>query len=87
MQRRDFLRTTGSIGVLGLTPRALRAQTEATPVPLVLPKVRASLDRVIATTACTRAFRPQGARIEAERFGRKTIVHNYGHGGGGISLS
>lgn len=87
MQRRDFLRATGSIGLLGLTPPALMAQAAVTPAAFVLPKVRASLDRVIATTVCTRAFRPQGARIEAQRFGRKTVVHNYGHGGSGWSLS
>lgn len=45
------------------------------------------MDRVVATTVCTRPFRPQGPRIEAERLGRKTIVHNYGHGGSGWSLS
>jgi glycine/D-amino acid oxidase-like deaminating enzyme len=28
-----------------------------------------------------------GARIESERLGRKTLVHNYGHGGSGWSLS
>lgn len=28
-----------------------------------------------------------GPRIEAERIGRKTVVHNYGHGGSGWSLS
>jgi glycine/D-amino acid oxidase-like deaminating enzyme len=86
MQRRDFLRATGSIGLLALTPSAL-AQSDAAPTPFTLPRIRASMDRVIATTVCTRPFRPQGARIEAERFGRKTIVHNYGHGGSGWSLS
>ncbi len=56
--------------------------------PLVsLPLVRAQPDRIIAVTVCTRPFRAQGARIETERLGRKTIVHNYGHGGSGWSLS
>ncbi|MEJ1961077.1 MAG: FAD-dependent oxidoreductase [Gammaproteobacteria bacterium] len=52
-----------------------------------LPLVRAQPDRIIAITVCTRPFRAQGPRIEAERLGRKTIVHNYGHGGTGWSLS
>ncbi|HEY1283745.1 MAG TPA: FAD-dependent oxidoreductase [Steroidobacteraceae bacterium] len=52
-----------------------------------LPLVRAQTDRIIALTVCTRPFRAGGARIETERLGRKTIVHNYGHGGSGWSLS
>ncbi len=36
---------------------------------------------------CTRPFRREGPRIEAERFGDKLVVHNYGHGGSGWSLS
>ena len=38
-------------------------------------------------TVCTRPFRPAGPRLEVERFGEKTVVHNYGHGGSGWSLS
>ena len=43
-------------------------------------------------TVCTRPFRAQGPRIEAETLsfggGRdKLVVHNYGHGGSGWSLS
>jgi hypothetical protein len=52
-----------------------------------LPLVRAQADRIIALTVCTRPFRAQGPRIEAQRIGGKTIVHNYGHGGSGWSLS
>src|SRR6185312_7873774 len=59
--------------------------TADTMVPL--PLIRAQTDRIIALTVCTRPFRAGGARIETERLGRKTIVHNYGHGGSGWSLS
>jgi glycine/D-amino acid oxidase-like deaminating enzyme len=52
-----------------------------------LPLIRAQTDRIIALTVCTRPFRAAGARIETERLGRKTVVHNYGHGGSGWSLS
>lgn len=52
-----------------------------------LAPVKASMDRLISLEACLRPFRPQGPRIEPERIGRKTIVHNYGHGGSGWSLS
>jgi glycine/D-amino acid oxidase-like deaminating enzyme len=59
--------------------------TDNGPVPLAL--VRAQPDRIISLTVCTRPFRAQGPRIEPERLGRKTVVHNYGHGGSGWSLS
>jgi glycine/D-amino acid oxidase-like deaminating enzyme len=52
-----------------------------------LPLVRATPDRIIAITVCTRPFRANGPRIETEKMGRKTLVHNYGHGGTGWSLS
>lgn len=38
-------------------------------------------------TVCTRPFRAAGPRIEAETVGDKRVVHNYGHGGSGWSLS
>ena len=53
----------------------------------ILPLIRAELDRLTKITVCTRPFRAHGPRIEAERLGDKLIVHNYGHGGSGWSLS
>ena len=38
-------------------------------------------------TVCTRPFRASGPRIEAERLGDQLLIHNYGHGGSGWSLS
>ncbi|HEY0333024.1 MAG TPA: FAD-dependent oxidoreductase [Stenotrophomonas sp.] len=55
--------------------------------PRALAPIRASADRIVAVSVCTRPFRPQGPRIEMERIGRKHVVHNYGHGGSGWSLS
>jgi len=43
--------------------------------------------RLSRITVCTRPFRAQGPRIEAETVGDKRVVHNYGHGGSGWSLS
>ncbi|MEX0964209.1 MAG: FAD-dependent oxidoreductase [Pseudohongiellaceae bacterium] len=58
-----------------------------TPSGLPLRRVRVSADRVIRTIAGSRPFRPSGFRLEAESFNDKTVIHNYGHGGGGITLS
>lgn len=55
--------------------------------PRPLAPVHASTDRIIDVTVCRRPFRAQGPRIESERRYGKTIVHHYGHGGSGWSLS
>lgn len=46
-----------------------------------------SADRVIRVTTGLRPFRPAGFRVEAQKFDDKLIIHNYGHGGAGITLS
>lgn len=33
-----------------------------------------------------RPYRKGGVRLEQEKLGDKVIVHNYGHGGGGVSV-
>ncbi len=55
--------------------------------PCRLPPVHVSRDRVIRTVVGLRPFRPSGFRVEREQIGDTAVVHNYGHGGGGISLS
>lgn len=66
-------------------PRTLPGDRFRERAPLA--PVKASLDRVISLEVCTRPFRPQGPRIEREAIGRKAVIHNYGHGGSGWSLS
>lgn len=85
MDRRHFLQHSGALLAASAVPRVGEAAAFAAPAPLV--PIRATPDRLIDISVCTRPFRPQGPRIEAEqRFG-KTLVHNYGHGGSGWSLS
>ena len=50
-------------------------------------KVKVSPDRVIRTTVGLRPFRTSGFRVEVERFDETTVVHNYGHGSNGVSMS
>ena len=76
----------GAAAVSSLLPRGARAQaTFAAPAPLVPLQARA--DRIVDIAVCTRPFRARGPRIEAQRLGRQLVVHNYGHGGSGWSLS
>jgi D-amino-acid oxidase len=55
--------------------------------PTRLPPVRVSEERIIRIDVGLRPFRPSGFRVEREALGDKVLVHNYGHGGGGITLS
>ena len=99
LDRRALIRATASAGLLGLggcvAVSAPASVVSAPAAPLAsrvgrgLPiwPVRAQLDRVFDITVCLRPFRAQGPRIEAEQVGDALVVHNYGHGGSGWSLS
>jgi glycine/D-amino acid oxidase-like deaminating enzyme len=45
-----------------------------------------SMDAVIRVIVGHRPYRPNGFRVEREQFDDKVVIHNYGHGGGGLSL-
>jgi glycine/D-amino acid oxidase-like deaminating enzyme len=86
--RRRFLRGAGAVAMLGALEACRSVRTRANAAPaLQLPPLRASVDRITRITVCTRPFRAQGPRFDVERIGAKTVVHNYGHGGSGWSLS
>jgi len=52
-----------------------------------LAPVRVSRDRLIRSVVGLRPFRSEGFVVEAEKLGEKLLVHNYGHGGAGVTLS
>jgi glycine/D-amino acid oxidase-like deaminating enzyme len=54
---------------------------------LHLPPVDVRPEREIRTICGLRPFRPSGYVVKAERFDDKLVVHNYGHGGAGMTLS
>ena len=86
MDRRHFLRAGMGGGALSLMAARAGAASPFNALAGVEP-VRASVDRIFRTTVCLRPFRAAGPRIEVEQVGRKRVVHNYGHGGSGWSLS
>ena len=49
--------------------------------------VAAEPGRVIRSSVGLRPYRPSGFRLESENFQGKQLVHLYGHGGGGMTLS
>ncbi len=91
MDRRTLLKGfaaySGSLMLAGCAPRhASRVVTPAAP-RLDLAKVLVSPDREIRTTVCLRPFRAPGFRLATEKLDDKLCIHNYGHGGAGITLS
>src|SRR6185436_7062318 len=82
--RRNFLQGVAATAALTMAApmRALAAVPERHFAP-----VKVSPDRVIREVVGLRPYRPEGFRVEAERMGNKLLVHNYGHGGAGITLS
>ena len=44
-------------------------------------------ERIVRTIVGLRPFRPSGFVVRAEKLGDKIVVHNYGHGGCGVTLS
>jgi len=49
--------------------------------------VKVSRNRIIREVVGLRPYRSEGFVVAAERFGNKLLVHNYGHGGAGVTLS
>src|SRR3984893_6628606 len=91
MNRRNLI-VSGAL--LGLSGCAHKVRVASTPpdvlhsdmLPSLMP-VRAEPDRIFRVSVCLRPFRAAGPRLDVERVGDKTVVHNYGHGGSGWSLS
>ncbi len=81
----------GGAGLLGValggcSTRGARPDIRTRP-PLRLPPVLCSPDRIIRTTVGLRPHRPSGFVLRAAKLDDTTVIHNYGHGGAGISLS
>ena len=58
-----------------------------TRTPFTLAPVHVAADRVIRVIAGLRPYRASGYVVRMEALGGKRLVHNYGHGGGGITIS
>jgi len=103
MTRRAFVQGSGAVAgasALGLSGCSKQVHTAsqpgapalAAPLPIYdrytpLVPIRAHVDRIFRITVCLRPFRAAGPRMDVEKVGDKTVVHNYGHGGSGWSLS
>ena len=89
ISRRELLRTSSLVLGAGLTGCATRRASITTPLSprrFGLARVLVSPDRVIRTIVGLRPFRPSGFVVRADKLDAKTVIHNYGHGGAGITL-
>lgn len=92
MNRRTLLKT-GTFALAGFGVGGCRTTGSMTPATaprrprLALTPPQVSFDRIIRTTVGLRPHRDGGFVLRAEKIGAKTIIHNYGHGGTGMSLA
>lgn len=70
----------GLTGCAGLRPRWARRRYHLRPV-------KVAANREIRTVVGLRPYRPSGFVVRADKLGEKLVVHDYGHGGAGLTLS
>lgn len=87
IDRRAFLRGAGVAAGALLGAHALPLSAFAQSDLRRFAPVKVARNRVIREIVGLRPFRPEGYVVEAQAIGSKLLVHNYGHGGAGITLS
>lgn len=92
MNRRRFLQSAAASAAAMAVSRCRTARFAGTtggsaPPGCALEPVRVSADREIRTIAGLRPYRPSGFVVRPEKIGDRLVIHNYGHGGGGLTLS
>lgn len=90
LDRRRWLKVSATVlagGWAGACASGPKGRVDVPPPWTPLRPVRVSRGRVIRVVAGLRPYRAEGFVVRAERLGGKLLVHNYGHGGGGVTLS
>lgn len=91
MDRRSLIKI-GGMAALGFgfdacAPRGAAIAVAPKRPPVNLAHVNISWDRIIRTTIGLRPHRPTGFVLRADKLDSKLLIHNFGHGGSGMSLS
>ena len=98
IDRRSFLRDALVAGTATVAAQPLGLIAQATELSFpgssyspqtarTFAPVKVARNRIIRTVVGLRPFRSEGFVIRAERLGSKLLIHNYGHGGSGVTLS
>jgi glycine/D-amino acid oxidase-like deaminating enzyme len=85
VDRRTFLSGAAGGATLVATPSKTAQGAQGFDAPY--PPVLSAPEREIRTVVGHRPYRRSGFVVRPEKFARTTIVHNYGHGGCGVTLS
>lgn len=83
LDRRGFIAAGSAALLSGCATVGARRDLACT----ALPPVKVDADRIIRTVAGLRPYRASGFVVRREQLADKALVHNYGHGGAGITLS
>lgn len=88
MHRRELLKGLALANASTiLSSCAKRLVKAGVPQPLCLPRVNVSTDRITRSICGLRPYRRSGFVVRSQQIGDTLVVHNYGHGGAGITLS
>jgi D-amino-acid oxidase len=86
-RRRTLIKWAGASALAAVAPGCAARSFVAERPRRRFARVLVSPDRIIRTVAGLRPYRASGFVLRAERMGDKLLVHDYGHGGGGVTLS
>src|SRR5688572_16037682 len=86
VDRRDFLRTSGAAAFVGLAA-GMDRRVVAQAAGRKFAPVKVARERIIREVVGLRPYRDEGYVVRGEKVGSKLLIHHYGHGGAGITLS
>ena len=92
VNRRRFIRSVLTVGAVtaldaSLPARLFASRSIAVDQKRYFAPVKVERSRLIRTVVGLRPYRPEGFVVEATKLGDKLLIHNYGHGGAGVTLS
>ncbi len=88
MYRRELLKGLALASASAFLSSCATKRVHATlPTTRCLPRVDVSMDRITRSICGLRPYRRSGFVVRPEKIGDTLVVHNYGHGGAGITLS
>jgi glycine/D-amino acid oxidase-like deaminating enzyme len=87
IDRRSFLQNAGLAAGFVIASGSSGSKVVSQDLQRRFAPVKVARDRVIREVVGLRPYRDEGYVVEAQKLGNKLLIHNYGHGGAGITLS